>query len=173
MFIEKELYITRQLVVLTYCLSVFCHLYITVSLLYIERWMFLCHRRLELMALCMQSCMFTKPVFHLWRTAEKSTTQLSSLPTSLPLTPRGRETRRRWNVIQYLSGPTDHISATVAADLDMWPNELFLWLHQRLSPRSENPVSHWRPHLSITMMSEDFTFNKAGLPSDVRRYMRV
>nr|XP_046256786.1 cleft lip and palate transmembrane protein 1-like protein [Scatophagus argus] len=40
-------------------------------------------------------------------------------------------------------------------------------------PRSENPVSHWRPHLSITMMSEDFTFNKAGLPSDVRRYMRV
>ncbi|XP_041799172.1 cleft lip and palate transmembrane protein 1-like protein [Chelmon rostratus] len=39
--------------------------------------------------------------------------------------------------------------------------------------RSENPVSHWRPHLSITMMSEDFTFNKAGLPSDVRRYMRV
>ncbi|XP_060906928.1 lipid scramblase CLPTM1L-like isoform X1 [Labrus mixtus] len=41
------------------------------------------------------------------------------------------------------------------------------------SPRSENPVSHWRPHLSITMMSEDFTFSKAGLPSDVRRYMRV
>uniref|UniRef100_A0A3P8T1N6 Lipid scramblase CLPTM1L n=1 Tax=Amphiprion percula TaxID=161767 RepID=A0A3P8T1N6_AMPPE len=39
--------------------------------------------------------------------------------------------------------------------------------------RSENPVSHWKPHLSITMMSEDFTFNKAGLPSDVRRYMRV
>ncbi|XP_033958290.1 lipid scramblase CLPTM1L-like [Pseudochaenichthys georgianus] len=45
--------------------------------------------------------------------------------------------------------------------------------HKRASPRSENPVSHWRPHLSVTMMSEDFTFNKAGLPSDVRRYMRV
>ncbi|KAM6994516.1 lipid scramblase CLPTM1L-like isoform 2-T2 [Tautogolabrus adspersus] len=44
---------------------------------------------------------------------------------------------------------------------------------QKPSPRSENPVSHWRPHLSITMMSEDFTFSKAGLPSDVRRYMRV
>ncbi|XP_076594090.1 lipid scramblase CLPTM1L-like isoform X2 [Chaetodon auriga] len=44
---------------------------------------------------------------------------------------------------------------------------------KRQSPRSDNPVSHWRPHLSITMMSEDFTFNKAGLPSDVRRYMRV
>uniref|UniRef100_A0A3Q4I1E7 Lipid scramblase CLPTM1L n=1 Tax=Neolamprologus brichardi TaxID=32507 RepID=A0A3Q4I1E7_NEOBR len=37
----------------------------------------------------------------------------------------------------------------------------------------ENPVSHWRPHLSLTVMSEDFTFTKAGLPSDVRRYMRV
>ncbi|XP_072250706.1 lipid scramblase CLPTM1L-like isoform X1 [Leuresthes tenuis] len=40
-------------------------------------------------------------------------------------------------------------------------------------PGSGSPVSHWRPHLSITMMSEDFSFNKAGLPSDVRRYMRV
>ncbi|TMS11077.1 Cleft lip and palate transmembrane protein 1-like protein [Larimichthys crocea] len=46
-------------------------------------------------------------------------------------------------------------------------------MQKRQSPRSETPVSHWRPHLSITMMSEDFTFNKAGLPSDVRRYMRV
>ncbi|CAJ1062084.1 cleft lip and palate transmembrane protein 1-like protein isoform X1 [Xyrichtys novacula] len=44
---------------------------------------------------------------------------------------------------------------------------------KRPSHRSENPVSHWRPHLSITIMSEDFTFSKAGLPSDVRRYMRV
>ncbi|KAM7382651.1 hypothetical protein PAMP_002373 [Pampus punctatissimus] len=44
---------------------------------------------------------------------------------------------------------------------------------KKLSIQSEVPVSHWRPHLSINMMSEDFTFNKAGLPSDVRRYMRV
>ncbi|CAK6967571.1 lipid scramblase CLPTM1L-like [Scomber scombrus] len=44
---------------------------------------------------------------------------------------------------------------------------------KRSSSRSEKYVSHWRPHLSINMMSEDFTFNKAGLPSDVRRYMRV
>ncbi|KAM9851510.1 lipid scramblase CLPTM1L-like [Aulostomus maculatus] len=44
---------------------------------------------------------------------------------------------------------------------------------KRSSPGSQNSVSHWRPHLSVTMMSEDFTFNKAGLPSDVRRYMRV
>uniref|UniRef100_A0A1A8I202 Lipid scramblase CLPTM1L n=1 Tax=Nothobranchius kuhntae TaxID=321403 RepID=A0A1A8I202_NOTKU len=39
--------------------------------------------------------------------------------------------------------------------------------------RPESAVSHWRPHLSITMMSEDFSFSKAGLPSDVRRYIRV
>ncbi|KAM8734816.1 lipid scramblase CLPTM1L-like [Acanthopagrus schlegelii] len=44
---------------------------------------------------------------------------------------------------------------------------------QRDKQKRPSPVSHWRPHLSITMMSEDFTFNKAGLPSDVRRYMRV
>uniref|UniRef100_A0A3P8T3X0 Lipid scramblase CLPTM1L n=1 Tax=Amphiprion percula TaxID=161767 RepID=A0A3P8T3X0_AMPPE len=48
-----------------------------------------------------------------------------------------------------------------------------IWIHTQHKLRSENPVSHWKPHLSITMMSEDFTFNKAGLPSDVRRYMRV
>ncbi|XP_013873246.1 cleft lip and palate transmembrane protein 1-like protein [Austrofundulus limnaeus] len=39
--------------------------------------------------------------------------------------------------------------------------------------KKQSPVSHWRPHLSITMMSEDFSFSKAGLPSDVRRYIRV
>lgn len=48
-------------------------------------------------------------------------------------------------------------------------NQLFVWLHQR----PERPVSHWRPHLSVSVMSEDFPFTKAGLPSDVRRYMRV
>uniref|UniRef100_A0A3Q1KFY6 Lipid scramblase CLPTM1L n=1 Tax=Anabas testudineus TaxID=64144 RepID=A0A3Q1KFY6_ANATE len=46
-------------------------------------------------------------------------------------------------------------------------------VQKRTSPRSENPVSHWRPHLSVTLMLEDFTFTKAGLPSDVRRYMRI
>ncbi|XP_068616420.1 lipid scramblase CLPTM1L-like [Brachionichthys hirsutus] len=44
---------------------------------------------------------------------------------------------------------------------------------KRPSPRSANPVSHWKPHLPISMMSEDFTFSKAAVPSDVRRYMRV
>uniref|UniRef100_A0A672Z789 Lipid scramblase CLPTM1L n=1 Tax=Sphaeramia orbicularis TaxID=375764 RepID=A0A672Z789_9TELE len=43
----------------------------------------------------------------------------------------------------------------------------------KVPTRPDRPISHWRPHLSITVMSEAFTFNKAGLPSDVRRYMRV
>ncbi|KAG7269750.1 hypothetical protein CRUP_010775 [Coryphaenoides rupestris] len=40
------------------------------------------------------------------------------------------------------------------------------------SSRSDALVSHWKPHLSITVLSTDFTFNKAGLPSDLRRHMR-
>ncbi|KAJ8004730.1 hypothetical protein DPEC_G00139330 [Dallia pectoralis] len=39
--------------------------------------------------------------------------------------------------------------------------------------RSDKPISHWRSHLTLNMMSEDFTFNKETLPSDIRRYMRV
>uniref|UniRef100_A0A3Q2DD45 Lipid scramblase CLPTM1L n=1 Tax=Cyprinodon variegatus TaxID=28743 RepID=A0A3Q2DD45_CYPVA len=66
---------------------------------------------------------------------------------------------------------------------------MFLCLHRQVSiplpeetrnngslyakPGSESPTSHWRPHLPVTLMSEDFIFSKAGLPSDVRRYMRV
>uniref|UniRef100_A0A3B5MQ51 Lipid scramblase CLPTM1L n=1 Tax=Xiphophorus couchianus TaxID=32473 RepID=A0A3B5MQ51_9TELE len=46
-----------------------------------------------------------------------------------------------------------------------------LYFHQKRE--SQRPVSHWRPHLSITVMSEEFIFSKAGLPSDVRRYMRL
>uniref|UniRef100_A0A3Q2U0Y2 Lipid scramblase CLPTM1L n=1 Tax=Fundulus heteroclitus TaxID=8078 RepID=A0A3Q2U0Y2_FUNHE len=38
---------------------------------------------------------------------------------------------------------------------------------------TEGPVSHWRPRLPITVMSEEFSFSRAGLPSDVRRHMRV
>ncbi|KAM9783297.1 lipid scramblase CLPTM1L-like [Neosynchiropus ocellatus] len=44
---------------------------------------------------------------------------------------------------------------------------------KRSSRDPVGPVSHWRPHLSVALMLEDFTFNKAGLPSDVRRHMRV
>ncbi|XP_077431317.1 lipid scramblase CLPTM1L-like [Vanacampus margaritifer] len=41
------------------------------------------------------------------------------------------------------------------------------------SSKIKHPVSHWRPRLSVTMMSEDFTFTKGGLPSDMRRYVRI
>lgn len=44
---------------------------------------------------------------------------------------------------------------------------------KRSTSRKRKPVSHWRSHLSIIMMSESFSFNKAGLPSDVRRFIRV
>uniref|UniRef100_A0A673WW50 Lipid scramblase CLPTM1L n=1 Tax=Salmo trutta TaxID=8032 RepID=A0A673WW50_SALTR len=37
----------------------------------------------------------------------------------------------------------------------------------------DRPISHWRSRLTLNMMSEDFTFNRGTLPSDVRRYMRV
>ncbi|CAL8262055.1 unnamed protein product [Boreogadus saida] len=46
-------------------------------------------------------------------------------------------------------------------------------LRQQGSYRLEALVSHWKPHLSITVLSTDFPFNKAGLPSDLRRHMRV
>uniref|UniRef100_A0A6Q2Y546 Lipid scramblase CLPTM1L n=1 Tax=Esox lucius TaxID=8010 RepID=A0A6Q2Y546_ESOLU len=35
------------------------------------------------------------------------------------------------------------------------------------------PVSHWRSRLTLNMMSEDFTFNRGTLPSDVWRYMMI
>ncbi|KAK2844336.1 hypothetical protein Q5P01_010995 [Channa striata] len=46
-------------------------------------------------------------------------------------------------------------------------------MQKRPSTRLEKPISYWRPHLLVNVMSEDFTFTKTGLPSDVRRYMRV
>ncbi|XP_028983961.1 lipid scramblase CLPTM1L-like isoform X1 [Betta splendens] len=46
-------------------------------------------------------------------------------------------------------------------------------LHTRALKRPARPVAHWRPRLSVSVMSEDFPFTKAALPSDVRRYMRV
>ncbi|XP_049585523.1 lipid scramblase CLPTM1L [Syngnathus scovelli] len=47
--------------------------------------------------------------------------------------------------------------------------------HRETKKRSKlkHPVSHWRPRLSVTMMSEDFTFTKGGLPSDMRRFIRI
>ncbi|XP_077576341.1 lipid scramblase CLPTM1L-like [Stigmatopora nigra] len=37
----------------------------------------------------------------------------------------------------------------------------------------QQAVAHWRPRLSVTMMSEDFPFTKGGMPSDMRRYVRI
>ncbi|XP_072317302.1 lipid scramblase CLPTM1L-like [Eucyclogobius newberryi] len=44
---------------------------------------------------------------------------------------------------------------------------------KRKTSRKPKPVSHWRPHMSVIMMSEGFSFNKGGVPSDVRRFMRI
>ncbi|XP_034031112.1 cleft lip and palate transmembrane protein 1-like protein [Thalassophryne amazonica] len=44
---------------------------------------------------------------------------------------------------------------------------------KRSGVRSDAPMSHWKAHLSITVMAEDFAFNKARLPSDVRRHMKL
>ncbi|CAL9706283.1 unnamed protein product [Knipowitschia caucasica] len=53
------------------------------------------------------------------------------------------------------------------------PEDEGLFSRQRRPSRRARPVSHWRPHLSVSMMSEIFSFNKGGVPSDVRRFMRV
>uniref|UniRef100_A0A674EN30 Lipid scramblase CLPTM1L n=1 Tax=Salmo trutta TaxID=8032 RepID=A0A674EN30_SALTR len=44
---------------------------------------------------------------------------------------------------------------------------------RQLNNSLDRPISHWRSRLTLNMMSEDFTFNRGTLPSDVRRYMRV
>uniref|UniRef100_A0A8C9TR11 Lipid scramblase CLPTM1L n=1 Tax=Scleropages formosus TaxID=113540 RepID=A0A8C9TR11_SCLFO len=38
---------------------------------------------------------------------------------------------------------------------------------------SDKPVSHWRSRLTLNVVSEDFTFDREALPSDVHRYLRV
>uniref|UniRef100_A0A4W5Q5B2 Lipid scramblase CLPTM1L n=1 Tax=Hucho hucho TaxID=62062 RepID=A0A4W5Q5B2_9TELE len=37
----------------------------------------------------------------------------------------------------------------------------------------DRPVSHWRSHLTLNVVSEDFIFDRDFLPSDVQRYLRV
>uniref|UniRef100_A0A673SML1 Lipid scramblase CLPTM1L n=1 Tax=Suricata suricatta TaxID=37032 RepID=A0A673SML1_SURSU len=37
----------------------------------------------------------------------------------------------------------------------------------------EEPVSHWRPRLALNVMVDDFVFDGASLPADVRRYMKM
>ncbi|XP_026879025.1 cleft lip and palate transmembrane protein 1-like protein isoform X3 [Electrophorus electricus] len=34
-------------------------------------------------------------------------------------------------------------------------------------------VSYWKSHITLNMMTEDFTFNNAAVPSDLRRYMKI
>uniref|UniRef100_A0A8C8IN70 Lipid scramblase CLPTM1L n=1 Tax=Oncorhynchus tshawytscha TaxID=74940 RepID=A0A8C8IN70_ONCTS len=54
------------------------------------------------------------------------------------------------------------------------PGLAFCQKHAATAPRVvDRPISHWRSRLTLNMMSEDFTFNRGTLPSDVRRYMRV
>ncbi|XP_062846865.1 lipid scramblase CLPTM1L [Trichomycterus rosablanca] len=35
------------------------------------------------------------------------------------------------------------------------------------------PVSHWRTRLTLNIVAENFLFDRAGIPSDVHRYLRV
>ncbi|XP_045855677.1 cleft lip and palate transmembrane protein 1-like protein isoform X3 [Meles meles] len=37
----------------------------------------------------------------------------------------------------------------------------------------DEPVSHWRPRLTLNVMVEDFVFDGASLPADVHRYMKM
>ncbi|XP_066539338.1 lipid scramblase CLPTM1L-like isoform X1 [Hoplias malabaricus] len=34
-------------------------------------------------------------------------------------------------------------------------------------------VTNWKSHITLNMMTEDFTFNNAAVPSDLRRYMKI
>ncbi|XP_048224540.1 cleft lip and palate transmembrane protein 1-like protein [Perognathus longimembris pacificus] len=37
----------------------------------------------------------------------------------------------------------------------------------------DEPVSHWRPRLTLNVMVEDFVFDGSSLPADVHRYMKM
>ncbi|XP_067586421.1 lipid scramblase CLPTM1L isoform X2 [Pseudorca crassidens] len=37
----------------------------------------------------------------------------------------------------------------------------------------DEPVSHWRPRLTLNVMVDDFVFDGASLPADVHRYMKM
>lgn len=87
------------------------------------------------------------------------------------ITPTHNKEQRDTQKVNYHSGPVTVLFDFQHPKIDLTmslPKPCLLLLFQRLIP-----VSHWRPHLSITMMSEDFTFNKAGLPTDMRRYTKV
>ncbi|OBS79635.1 hypothetical protein A6R68_22163, partial [Neotoma lepida] len=37
----------------------------------------------------------------------------------------------------------------------------------------DEPVSHWRPRLTLNVMVDDFVFDGSSLPADVHRYMKM
>ncbi|XP_067248857.1 lipid scramblase CLPTM1L-like [Chanodichthys erythropterus] len=41
------------------------------------------------------------------------------------------------------------------------------------APEEQQIVSYWRSRLTLNVMNEDFTFNSAAVPSDLRRYMKI
>uniref|UniRef100_A0A673HGH0 Lipid scramblase CLPTM1L n=1 Tax=Sinocyclocheilus rhinocerous TaxID=307959 RepID=A0A673HGH0_9TELE len=41
------------------------------------------------------------------------------------------------------------------------------------APEEQQIVSYWRSRLILNVMNEDFTFNSAAVPSDLRRYMKI
>lgn len=44
---------------------------------------------------------------------------------------------------------------------------------KRPSNALDEPVSHWRPRLTLNVMVDDFVFDGAALPADVHRYMKM
>ncbi|KTG32235.1 hypothetical protein cypCar_00009768 [Cyprinus carpio] len=43
----------------------------------------------------------------------------------------------------------------------------------REAPEEQQIVFYWRSRLTLNVMNEDFTFNSAAVPSDLRRYMKI
>lgn len=55
-----------------------------------------------------------------------------------------------------------------------------LFVHQQQESKSvhgkvemDRPVSHWRTRLTLNIVSENFVFDRAAIPSDVHRYLRL
>uniref|UniRef100_A0A3B1JSZ1 Lipid scramblase CLPTM1L n=1 Tax=Astyanax mexicanus TaxID=7994 RepID=A0A3B1JSZ1_ASTMX len=57
------------------------------------------------------------------------------------------------------------LTAEINLDLDQ----------QKLMLRTEDQrlVTYWKSRISLNMMTEDFTFNNAAVPSDLRRYIKI
>uniref|UniRef100_A0A8B9KIG9 Lipid scramblase CLPTM1L n=1 Tax=Astyanax mexicanus TaxID=7994 RepID=A0A8B9KIG9_ASTMX len=44
---------------------------------------------------------------------------------------------------------------------------------QKLITEDQRLVTYWKSRISLNMMTEDFTFNNAAVPSDLRRYIKI